>query len=107
MIELWQTEWCPASRRIRQRLTELEVDYLIHQVPVDRAERSALIAATGANAVPAMVLGDGTVLADEAAIRDWLDASFREPDDAVAHRDKAAHARARECREAAMSEVAR
>jgi hypothetical protein len=22
MLELWQTEWCPASRRIRQRLTE-------------------------------------------------------------------------------------
>jgi len=23
MLELWQTEWCPASRRIRERLTEL------------------------------------------------------------------------------------
>ena len=26
MMELWQTEWCPASRRVRQRLTELDVD---------------------------------------------------------------------------------
>jgi len=24
MLELFQTEWCPGSRRIRQRLTELE-----------------------------------------------------------------------------------
>ena len=22
-LELWQTEWCPASHRVRQRLTEL------------------------------------------------------------------------------------
>ena len=27
MYELWQTEWCPASRRVRQRLTELGIDY--------------------------------------------------------------------------------
>ena len=34
MYELWQTEWCPASRRVRQRLTELGIDYLVHQVPL-------------------------------------------------------------------------
>ena len=28
MLELWQTEWCPASRRVRERLTELGVDYV-------------------------------------------------------------------------------
>jgi glutathione S-transferase len=100
MIELYQTEWCPASRRIRQRLTELEVDYLIHQVPVDRAERSALIVATGTDEVPVMVAGDGVVMVGEEAIRTWLDASFPEPPDAAAHREKAARARARECAEA-------
>ena len=26
MLELFQTEWCPGSRRIRQRLTELGLD---------------------------------------------------------------------------------
>ena len=35
MLELWQTEWCPASERIRARLTELGIDYcnppLAHQ----------------------------------------------------------------------------
>ena len=40
MLELWQTEWCPASHRIRQRLTELEVDYVIRQVPVEKDERT-------------------------------------------------------------------
>ena len=39
MLELWQTEWCPASRRIRERLTELGVDYVTRQVPVDKEQR--------------------------------------------------------------------
>jgi glutaredoxin len=34
MLELWQTEWCPASRRVRERLTELGVDYVTRQVSV-------------------------------------------------------------------------
>ena len=31
-LELWQTEWCPASHRVRQRLTELGLTYTVHQV---------------------------------------------------------------------------
>lgn len=29
MLELYQTEWCPASRRVRERLTELGLDYIV------------------------------------------------------------------------------
>ena len=47
MLELFQTEWCPASRRIRQRLTELGLDYLNNQVPVEREERTVLLALSG------------------------------------------------------------
>jgi hypothetical protein len=36
MLELYQTEWCPASRRVRERLTELGLDDLVHQVPEPR-----------------------------------------------------------------------
>ena len=32
-LELWQTEWCPASHRVRQRLTELGLTYIARQVP--------------------------------------------------------------------------
>ena len=35
-LELWQTEWCPASHRVRQRLTELGLSYLARPVPVAR-----------------------------------------------------------------------
>ncbi len=43
MLELWQAEWCPASSRVRERLTELGVDYVVRQVPVEKAERTALM----------------------------------------------------------------
>jgi glutathione S-transferase len=52
MYELWQTEWCPASRRVRQRATELGIDYLIRQVPVERGERTLLRVHTGADTTP-------------------------------------------------------
>jgi len=52
MLELWQTEWCPASHRVRERLTELGVDYVVRQVPVEKSERAALGRATGTNTIP-------------------------------------------------------
>ena len=95
MLELWQTEWCPASRRIRQRLTGLGVGYLVHQVPVDRESRAALRQATGTDTIPALALEDGTSLIGEDAIRRFLDAHIAEPADAEAQRMKAAKARRR------------
>ena len=95
MLELWQTEWCPASRRVRQRLTELGIDYLVRQVPVEKDEREALIRVTGTDVIPALVLEDGDVLVGEAAILGRLDGVGREPAGAEAHRQKAEKARRR------------
>ena len=95
MLELWQTEWCPASRRLRQRLTELGLDYVLRQVPVERAQRDALRDAAGTDTIPALVLENGTVLVGEAPIGDWLDANVTVPPEAEAHRLKAAKARRR------------
>ncbi|HSP74214.1 MAG TPA: glutaredoxin domain-containing protein [Gaiellaceae bacterium] len=93
-MELWQTEWCPASRRVRQRLTELGVDYVVRQVPVEREERTALLEAVGVDTIPVLVLDDGTVVVGEDAIGARLDA-VAEPAGAEAHRAKAAKARRR------------
>jgi glutathione S-transferase len=95
MLELWQTEWCPASRRIRERLTELGVDYVTHQVPVEKDRRVTLRWLTGAETIPALVLEDGTIVTGEKAIRRHLDEHVVEPPDAEAHRLKAAKARGR------------
>jgi glutathione S-transferase len=95
MLELWQTEWCPASRRVRQRLTELGVDYLIRQVPVEKAERNELRALAGTEVIPAVVFANGEVAIGEDAILELLDSSIAEPAQAESHRQKAEKARRR------------
>ena len=100
LLELYQTEWCPASRRVRQRLTELDVTYVVRQVPVERDERSELLMRAGTDSIPALVCEDGAVLVGEAEIVAYLDERFPEPDGAEAHRLKAIKARKRELEEA-------
>ncbi len=92
LLVLWQTEWCPASRRVRQRLTEFGLDVVLHQVPVEPAERTSLRALTGSTSIPVLV-SDGTFVAGEDEILDYLDAHFAEPPEASAQREKAAKAR--------------
>jgi glutathione S-transferase len=102
LLELYQTEWCPASRRVRQRLTELDVTYLSRQVPVEREERADLRLRAGTDSIPALVCEEGeVVLVGEEEILTYLDARFPEPSGAEAHRLKAIKARKRELEEAA------
>jgi glutathione S-transferase len=95
MLELWQTEWCPSSHRVRERLTELGVDYLTRQVPVDRDARFALREVAGSDVIPTLVLEDGAAFVGEDAIDAWLDGYVAEPPGAEEHRLKAAKARRR------------
>ena len=87
-VELWQAEWCPWSHRVRQRLTELDVSYLAHQVPVERSNRSELISLSGQAQIPVLKL-DRHVITGTAAILAFLDETFAEPDGAAEHRAKA------------------
>ena len=95
MVELWQTEWCPASRRVRQRLTELGVDYVAHQVPVERDQRTRLQESTGSDTIPVLVTSEGDAVVGEEAISAYLDARIPESPEAQAHREKAEKARRR------------
>jgi glutathione S-transferase len=95
MLELWQTEWCPASRRVRQRLTELSIDYVIRQVPVEKGQRHALLRATGTDTIPALVFDNGEIATGEDTILRLLSDAAPEPAQAEAHRQKAAKARRR------------
>ena len=89
MMELFQAEWCPTSRRVRELLTELDVSYVIRQVPVDREDRDALFAVAGSRVIPTLVLEDGTALIDEDQIRAWLGDHVPTPAGASRHRAKA------------------
>ena len=95
MYELWQTEWCPASRRVRQRLTELGIDYITRQVPVDKADRGLLLERTGVDSIPVLVGPDGAIVVGEQAITVHLDAHEPVPEEARAHRLRADRARRR------------
>ena len=57
MIQLYQAEWCPFSKIVRQRLTELGVDYVIRQVAPFPEDRDALREATGIESTPVASLG--------------------------------------------------
>ena len=59
MIALYQAEWCPHSSRVRERLTELGVDFVARQVepyPDDRTE---------VDEIPTLELEDGTRISGE------------------------------------------
>lgn len=90
MDELYQAEWCPHSRRVRQRLTELGVSFVARQVPADPADREELRRKTGNDEIPALVLEDGTVVNDSAEdIIAHLDSRYSERADVDEHRDRA------------------
>ena len=93
--ELWQTEWCPASRRVRQRLTELGIDYVVRQVPVEKADRVVLSERTGTDTIPVLVTPAGEIVAEEDAILAHLGRHEPETPAARAHRLRADKARRR------------
>src|SRR5579884_564735 len=90
MDELYQAEWCPHSRRVRQRFTELGVSFIARQVPADPADREELRRKTGNDEIPALVLEDGTAIGSAKEIIDFLDERYSERTDAEAHREQAA-----------------
>jgi glutathione S-transferase len=95
MLELFQTEWCPASRRVRERLTELGLDYINRQAPVDRETRTALRQATGTDTIPVLLLENGSAVVGEQNILAYLSEHLVEPLEAEAHQQKATTARRR------------
>jgi glutathione S-transferase len=90
MDELYQAEWCPHSRRVRQRYTELGVSFIARPVPAERADREELRRKTGSDTIPALVLEDGTAIAKDAdEIIAYLDRRYSERTDAQQHRAQA------------------
>jgi glutathione S-transferase len=91
MPEVWQAEWCPHSREVREALTELGVEFVARQVPAEKDKRDELEAAVGNREIPAVKLPDGTVLAgDSEDIVAALRSRYPEPAGADDHREKAA-----------------
>ena len=88
-MDLFQAEWCPHSHRVRQRLTELGLDFTARQVPAEPDDRTAMREATGTDEIPVLVTDDGEIVSGEDAILDHLNARRDEQADAQSHRAKA------------------
>jgi glutathione S-transferase len=66
MITLYQAEWCPYSSAVRQRLTELGIDFVARQVEPRQEERSAV------DEIPTLETEDGIRFSGTTAIFEYL-----------------------------------
>jgi glutathione S-transferase len=86
-MELYQAEWCPHSHRVRQRLTELGLDFTARQVPADPDDRQDLEARFGTNEIPVLVIGEDEPICGDDEILEYL-GRYHECGDADEHRTK-------------------
>ena len=87
-MELYQAEWCPHSHKVRQRLTELGLDFWARQVAADPGHREQLRQHAGTTEIPVPVPDDGDAVCGEEDILEYL-SRFEDSSDAAAHREKA------------------
>ena len=87
-MELYQAEWCPHSHKVRQRLTELGLDFWARQVAADPDDRDEMKQHVGTEAIPVLVPDDADPVCGEDEILEYL-SRFGPAPDADAHREKA------------------
>jgi glutathione S-transferase len=66
VIALYQAEWCPYSSAVRQRLTELGIDFIAKQVAPKQEQRD------GEHEIPMLTNGDGECYEGTDAIFEYL-----------------------------------
>ena len=87
VIELFQAEWCPHSRKIRERLTELGIDFVARQVEPEPEERDRLRELAGTDEIP-VLHADGEVVCGEDDAIEWLEERFARGRFEDEHREK-------------------
>ena len=79
MLELYQAEWCPYSSAVRERLTELGIDFVARQVAPRQEDRE------GEHEIPLLVTEGGERLEGTDAVFEYL-ATLRPAADERGHR---------------------
>lgn len=84
MLELYQFEECPHSQKVRQRLSDWGIDYILRNVPKDLERRTQLMKVSGQAKVPTLVDSDREriVAGDENKILAYL-IEFYKPSEPV------------------------
>lgn len=75
-IVLYQAEWCTYCAHVRQKLTDLLLDYKCVNVPRDHAGRTNVKAVSGQTGIPVMVDGDVVIADDDDAIIAYLEKTY-------------------------------
>ena len=99
MLTLYQAEWCPYSSAVRQRLTELGIDFVAKQVAPPQEDRE------GEHEIPLLTNGDGERFEGTDAIFEFLE-SLAPGEDEEGHRAQYRSHRADRARETTASILA-
>lgn len=74
MLELYQIELCPYCKKVREKLTELNLDFICRNVQTGSRKRSILLTLGGKNQVPFLVNLDKEIFMYESdKIIEYLD----------------------------------
>jgi glutathione S-transferase len=85
VLTLYQAEWCPYSSSVRERLTELGLDFVACQVAPEPDERDELRALAGTDSIPVLATEDGEHIQGVDEIFAYL-ARYETPPQARGHR---------------------
>jgi glutathione S-transferase len=75
-IVLYQAEWCEYCAHVRNKLTDLLLDYKCVNVPPDPAGRANVKAVSGQTGIPTMVDGDVVIADDDDKIVAYLEEKY-------------------------------
>ena len=78
LLELYQFESCPFCQTVREKLSDLGLDYICRNAPPHRTDKDkVLIAISGDRKVPVLVDPDrGVYLFETNAIMAWLEEEY-------------------------------
>jgi len=86
VFSLYQAEWCPYSSAVRERLTELGIDFVARQVAAWPEDRGDLVAAVGTDEIPVLE-AEGEVYKGTREIFAFL-RQIEPPSGAAQHRER-------------------
>ncbi len=76
MLELYQFEECPYCVRVREKLSEMCLDFIARNVPRKKEDRKMLIKVSGQNGVPTLVDGNTVIADDDEKIIEYLEKNY-------------------------------
>jgi glutaredoxin 3 len=88
VLQLYQAEWCPYSHRVRERLTELNLDFVARQVEPKRDQRAAMREAVGSDAIPVLLTEENEAIVGDDDILEFLDRRYGRGAWATGHQDQ-------------------